>query len=437
MPSGADGASAFAYMTQHRWNRLGTRAVVDTPMDIVEDAEDAVARGLDSPVLLARPHVVEATVTGFVGAFPGRVMYAVKANPAAWLTRAIADVGVAMFDVASLSEVGATAALAPGATLAFMNPVKSRSAIARAYHDHGVRIASLDHAGELSKMADVLGPAGVADMTLAVRLAVDFGGAGVSLAGKFGASAEDGAALLQAVAAAGATPALAFHIGSQCMTPTAYASAIALCARVADAAGVTPAALNVGGGFPAPYPGLTPPPLASYVAAIEEARALSMRLRDVPVWCEPGRALAAGAESLLVRVELRKGDALYVNDGTFARLYDAGHERWRFPVRRVGRDTGAALAPYRLFGPTCDSSDVMAGPFQLPADMAEGETIEIGMAGAYCRAMASDFNGFGAVETLIARDDPWAIHAPETARPERARTRRGRGAAEAVTRRLG
>ena len=51
------------------------------------------------------------------------------------------------------------------------------------------------------------------------------------------------------------------------------------------------------------------------------------------LWCEPGRALVAEGSSLLTRVELRKGDALYLNDGSYGSLFDAAHAKWPFPVK--------------------------------------------------------------------------------------------------------
>ena len=107
--------------------------------------------------------------------------------------------------------------------------------------------------------------------------------------------------------------------------------------------------------------------------------------------------------------QLRKGDALYLNDGSYGCLFDAAHAKWPFPMR-VWRETGEVggdMAPFRLFGPTCDSMDSMPGPYDLPADIREGDVIEIGMLGAYGTAMATRFNGFGDVETAAVRDFPW------------------------------
>ena len=126
---------------------------------------------------------------------------------------------------------------------------------------------------------------------------------------------------------------ICFHVGSQAMSPAAYAEAMA---RVRDAiveAAVTVDIVDVGGGFPSVYPGMEPPPLETYFAVIHagfEALPISY---SAELWCEPGRALCAEYASLVVRVEKRRGDELYINDGAYGALFDAAHIGWRYPVR--------------------------------------------------------------------------------------------------------
>src|SRR5690606_21017181 len=134
---------------------------------------------------------------------------------------------------------------------------------------------------------------------------------------------------------------------------------------------------------------------------------------DLPIsysaelWCEPGRALCAEYASLLVRVEKRRGDTLYINDGAYGALFDAAHVGWRFPVKLL-REPGSETRDmaFSFYGPTCDDLDHMAGPFLLPADVQPGDYIEIGMLGAYGCAMRTGFNGFGDVETIEVADEP-------------------------------
>jgi ornithine decarboxylase len=357
--------------------------------------------------------------------FKGDVLYAVKANPSPWVIRELLAAGVDRFDVASVPEIELVRSLAPEATLAFMHPVKSRQSIAAAYFDHGVRTFAVDSEAELAKLLDVTG--GARDLGIMVRLAVEAPGAAYALSGKFGVAGPAASDLL--LAARRATQDLmgvSFHVGSQCMRPTAYQAAMAQASRALVRAGVFADVVDVGGGFPSVYPGMAPPDLEDYVAAIDRGFAEMMVHETTELWCEPGRALVAEASSLLVRVELRKGDALYLNDGAYGSLFDAAHAKWPFPVKLVRPgDTGPApLKAFQFFGPTCDSADHIPGPFWLPEDVGEGDFIEIGMLGAYGVAMTTRFNGFGDLDTVEVGDAPMASMfglAPRsipTARPE-------------------
>jgi ornithine decarboxylase len=202
---------------------------------------------------------------------------------------------------------------------------------------------------------------------------------------------------------------ICFHVGSQAMSPAAFAEAMG---RVRDAiveAAVTVDIVDVGGGFPSSYPGMEPPPLETYFAVIHEAFEKLPISYSAELWCEPGRALCAEYASLVVRVEKRRGDELYINDGAYGALFDAAHIGWRYPVQLLrDQDSGVRPMPFSFYGPTCDDLDRMAGPFELPADVEAGDYVEIGMLGAYGCAMRTAFNGFGAVATEIVEDEPMA-----------------------------
>jgi ornithine decarboxylase len=345
--------------------------------------------------------------------FKGDVFYAVKANPSPWVIETLAETGIASFDVASVPEIELVAKHAPGSRMAFMHPVKSRAAIAAAYFDHGVRTFALDTHEELAKILEATGQAD--DLTLIVRLGVQAEGASYSLSGKFGVDLHSAPALL--LAARRATQdrmGVSFHVGSQCMRPTAFQAALAQANRAIVRAGVMVDVVDVGGGFPSVYPGMLPPELADYADSVERGFAEMSVHEDTELWCEPGRALVAEATSILTKVELKKGDALYLNDGSYGSLFDAAHMKWPFPVKLYRGENGAAeqvkapLRPFRFYGPTCDSIDHMPGPFWLPEDVREGDYIEIGMLGAYGVAMNTRFNGFGDAETVAVEDAPMA-----------------------------
>ncbi len=373
-----------------------------SPLDLVRE------RSVERPVALVRPGAVAVAATWFQKNFNGDVLYAVKANPSPWVIRTLWDSGVRRFDVASLPEIELVASAAPGAKMAFMHPVKSRVAIARAYHAFGVRTFALDTHEELSKILDATD--GADDLDLIVRLAVNVEGAQYALGGKFGVALDQAPALLMAARrATSGLMGVSFHVGSQCMRPTAYQAAMAQASRALVRAGVFADIVDVGGGFPSVYPGMVPPDMSDYVDSIHRGFAEMMVHETTELWCEPGRALVAESTSILCKVELKKGDALYLNDGAYGSLFDAAHVKWPFPVKIV-RDGEASseMKPFRFYGPTCDSIDHLPGPFWLPEDVNEGDYIEIGMIGAYGVAMNTRFNGYGDTETVEVTDAPMA-----------------------------
>ena len=378
-----------------------------TPLDLVRE------RSPERPVALVRQDASAVAARWFQDNFKGDVLYAVKANPSDWAVRILWENGVSSFDVASLPEVELVARVAPGARMAFMHPVKSRAAITQAYFDYGVRTFSLDTHEELQKILDATG--GAKDLNLMVRLAVQAEGAAYSLSGKFGVGVAEAPALL--LAARRATDELmgvAFHVGSQCMRPTAYQAAMAQASRALVRAGVFADVVDVGGGFPSVYPGMVPPAMQDYVDSIHRGFDDMKVAETTELWCEPGRALVAESTSILCKVELKKGDALYLNDGSYGSLFDAAHSKWPFPVKMIrpetinGGEASGELKPFRFYGPTCDSIDHMPGPYWLPEDVNEGDYVEIGMLGAYGVAMNTRFNGFGDTLTAGVEDAPMA-----------------------------
>ncbi|GAA4740198.1 type III PLP-dependent enzyme [Sphingomonas daechungensis] len=363
------------------------------------------------PVTLLRPHAARRAARFFVDKFPGRSLYAVKANPSPSLLQILWEEGVTHYDVASIGEVRLVHETLPEAVLCFMHPVKAAEAIAEAYFEHGVKTFSLDTLEELEKIVEATSKDGAAatDLNLLVRLQVNNEHAKLSLGAKFGAQAEDVKALLFAARQASDALGICFHVGSQAMSPAAYAEAMG---RVRDAiveAAVTVDIVDVGGGFPSTYPGMEPPPLEAYFDVIHSTFEALPISYSAELWCEPGRALCAEYASLLVRVEKRRGSELYINDGAYGALFDAAHIGWRYPVRLVTEhETPVRPMDFSFYGPTCDDLDHMTGPFQLPGDVAAGDYIEVGMLGAYGCAMRTAFNGFGAERTEIVEDEPMA-----------------------------
>jgi ornithine decarboxylase len=359
----------------------------------------------EQSVILYRPHALKRAVDSFTRGFRGRVMYAVKTNPDEHVLKDLWAHGIRAFDVASLHEVAMVRGLFPEAELYFMHTVKSRHAIRAAYHQYGVRHFSLDSLAELEKILEETGQAG--DLGLHVRLAIPNTHAELALSDKFGAPLDLAPDLLRQVHSVAAHTGICFHVGSQCMHPDAYRLAIQMAKRVIKAAGVKIDSLDVGGGFPSIYPGMNPPPLREFFRAIHESVRDLVRQHGCMLLAEPGRALVAESGAVIARVEMRRGDFLYLNDGTYGSLFDAGTPRFIFPARLLRAGASNELRPFSFYGPTCDTLDFMKGPFYLPEDVREGDYLEIGQLGAYGRTMATHFNGFSVSRQPVAvKDEP-------------------------------
>jgi ornithine decarboxylase len=375
--------------------------IYPTPAEVLRDAI------VDRPVLGFRPHATLRAAKWFIDHFPGETLYAVKANDSPAVLDTLFDAGIRHFDVASVKEMRAMAKF-PGATMHVMHPVKSRRFIAEAYHDFGVRTFALDSEEELEKIAAVTGNA--KDLTLVVRVACPSTYSEISLEGKFGASWSEAPDLIRRARQKAELLGISFHVGSQMMCPMGYGQALRNVSQQIVRAAALVDIIDVGGGFPARYPGMEPASLETYIEEIRIAFDKMAVGYTCQLWCEPGRALAAEAESVIVKVDSRRKDTLYINDGAFGTLYDAAHCKWVFPTRAfsaAGEPVHCrTVKTFDFYGPTCDSADYLPGPFLLPERIGEGDYIEVGNIGAYGRVMASHFNGFGYYDEVILEDEP-------------------------------
>jgi ornithine decarboxylase len=367
-----------------------------------------VARALNPsyPVYCLRPHVLRRAARRFVELFPGKTLYAVKCNPHPRVLKALYDGGIRAFDTASLPEIAQVCETWDDADTYFMHPVKPRAAIGMAQRVYGVRVFAVDHANELRKLAEET--RGVPGIVAVVRFKTEKSGSLFHLAEKFGAEPDKAAELLREVVRLGMKPGIAFHVGSQCLDPSAYRDAIEVAGKILDAAGVRPACLDIGGGFPAPYLGTNAPSLEAFMAAIGKGLATLDLPDDCEILAEPGRALTAQGCSLLVQVQLRKGERLYINDGVYGSLSEMVAVDLKLPARAIRLD-GDVEGQFRMFsiaGPTCDGLDMVANACLLPDGIREGDWIEIDRLGAYSNAVATRFNGFHPETFVDVADEP-------------------------------
>ena len=361
------------------------------------------------PVSILKPSKLKQRTKEFVASFTGETMYAVKCNPDPLLLQQIYIGGVRKFDAASIAEIRLINELFPDAKIYFMHPIKAPEAIREAYINHGVRAFVLDYADELEKILHETNAA--PDLELFVRMAIpkdETVHVATDFSSKFGAKPEDVAALLQACRPYCTKLGLSFHVGTQCDDPQRYAKAIGFTAKAIDQSGVDVEVLDIGGGFPAELNADSPvPPIAAFTQSVAEA-VKENDLDHLQLLCEVGRGLVACAGSLIVRVEGRKGNLLYLNDGTYGGIFEAGGAiGLPYParlIRRIETNRNAPLQAFRFAGPTCDSVDMMNGPFMLPDDIKTGDWIMLDQLGAYGEVSRTDFNGFGAVQKLILQE---------------------------------
>jgi ornithine decarboxylase len=346
-----------------------------------------------APAYCIYPEVYRETVKAFVAGFPGRVLYAVKANDHPAVIRLINEGGVTHFDCASVPEIERVRSICPGATAYFMVPARLRGAARQAQDNYGVRHFMVDHLSGLAPLA------GEIDMTRAVvfaRMAAHHQSAMQDLSTKFGAPPGEVPELLKRIAAEGAEPALAFNVGSAVTDPEAYSQALALAAGVLRQLPFPVRLLDIGGGFPKSYPGFPVPPLADYFAIIRTAAAVLPLAENGEIMGEPGRALAAPGLSAVVEVLLRKNDRLYINDGMYGIFWELrfrGHDRYPVRAFRDGKEMRGGSRPFKLLGPTCDGTDVLPGQVELPDDIRPGDYLEFGNIGAYSLSGRTSFNG--------------------------------------------
>jgi ornithine decarboxylase len=347
-----------------------------------------------NPVYCVKPAALRAAAARFLEGFPGRTLYAVKCNPHPVVLQTLHEAGIVHFDGASIPEIAAVRGLGVGTSVYYMHPVKTRDAILTAYTVYNVRHFVVDHPDELEKIRYETNQA--KDLVILVRFATPGGVARYELSQKFGATPSIAADLLRQLAEAGCKSGLAFHVGSQCLSPDAYRQGIGVAADIAKRAGVTIDYLDVGGGFPATYVNDVPPPLDDFFAAIRRGIKEARLPETCILMCEPGRALVASGLSLVVQVQLRKESAIYINDGIYHSLSETVTGGLSHPVRTIRAE--GQLAPemrnFRVYGPTCDSLDVLPQPYFLPEDIREGDWIEIDQVGAYSNALVTKFNGF-------------------------------------------
>ena len=360
----------------------------------------------EKPIYCIRKKSIQSASTYFRNKFPGKVLYAVKTNSHPEVLKTIVESGIENFDVASIQEIKDIRAISPDAKCSYMHTVKSRESIKEAYFNYNIKAFSLDTKDELIKIIEATNQA--KDLELFVRVAVSNEHAQIDLSKKFGVLTSEATGLLRLTKQYAKKIGLSFHVGSQCMHPISYAKGIGEIGNIIKKTKIIPDYINIGGGFPAIYPDLVPQPLENYFEEIKKSLT-NLELEKLPeLLCEPGRAIVAESGSTIVRVNLRKKQKLYINDGTYGTLFDAGTPNMVYPSRLIksSKIISKKLTAFDFYGPTCDSMDYMKGPFLLPNNIKENDYIELGQLGAYGLTFRTQFNGFYSNEIYEVEDEP-------------------------------
>ncbi|WP_274628321.1 alanine racemase [Arvimicrobium flavum] len=361
----------------------------------------------DDPVYCFRPAVLKQDCRQFMDMFPGKTAYAVKTNGEPMVLKTLVEAGVTAFDVASPGEFEAVRAVAPDAEMLYMHPVKAQSDIRLALEKYGIRVIALDHEDEITKLTRVVRALDIdpGQITIFVRIQTK-GSAAYELSKKFGAGPAYAVELADRLNRNGYKVGLCFHVGSQIEDPDTYERALASADWVRNRVSFDIAGLDVGGGFPAEYghdPRSRKPDMPSLGQIMSRLRGdiAEYGFDQVPLVAEPGRVIVARAFSLIVRVLLRKGRRLYINDGIWASLSDSWTGKITLPARfipdpaiRSRNGNEATIVPFKVCGATCDSVDILSRPFWLPETIDTGDWIEIGHIGAYSLSLRTRFNGF-------------------------------------------
>ena len=358
------------------------------------------------PVYCIRRNSIRLASRFFQNKFPGKILYAVKTNPHPVVLQTLLDSGIKHYDVASIKEIETIKNFNPEVECSYMHTVKSREDIKEAYFKYNIKTFALDTKDELIKIIESTNHA--KDLRLFVRVSVSNEHAEIDLSKKFGAITSEAAGLLRLGKQYAYKLGLSFHVGSQCMHPISYAKGISEIGNIIKRTKIVPDIINVGGGFPTIYPDLVPQPMQSYFDEINKGLK-NLKLQKLPeIICEPGRSLVAESGSTIVRVNLRKKQKLYINDGTYGTLFDAGTPNIVYPSRVIknGRVISKKLTSFDFYGPTCDSMDYMKGPFILPNNIKENDYIELGQLGAYGLTFRTQFNGFYSDQIFEVEDDP-------------------------------
>ena len=334
------------------------------------------------------------------------IAYAIKSNSNADVIRSLAAFGSG-FDVASLNEVhhvracGINASTSP---LYYSNPIRSNQVLIKSFQDHQVQHFVVDSIDGVLMLKDL--PEYVKrNVKFYIRLYVSNNQSILPLNSKFGVDINDVESMLTAANEVGVNiMGVSFHVGSQCMHPSAFFAPIEMASHVLDLIKYANPnksqhwLLDIGGGFPA---------VEDDSFLDKFAKVINGTLENfdnmVDVIAEPGRRMVSNAGTLyttvvLIKAHNRTKPFAYLDSGVYQGLLEFKQGmNFNFKSDRDGE-----LMPWILAGPTCDSFDIV-GEVLLPNNLQVGDVLTMDNAGAYVSETGTCFNGF--IPPNILRDE--------------------------------
>jgi len=371
-----------------------------------------------------------------------QMRYAVKCNPNPTMLKLLEHMG-AGFDCASKEEIKAIIEMksprfvdtATGKfdpkRIIFAQPCKQISHMKYA-REVGVQYTTLDNEQELIKLKKYWPEA-----KCVIRIATDDSNSICQFSSKFGASLDRAKRIIESASKHDmCLVGVSFHVGSGCQDSESFVKAIANARKVFDMAaehGIRMTLLDIGGGFPGFRQGSNSNALQKVVPFETTCASIRMALDEyfsfdsgIEFIGEPGRYIATGSHHLAINVFAKRecnqtmshvssplalskegsdivvpGDdafLYYVNDGiyqSFNNIYFDHYVPKLNVLRQSPSDSEEAkLWPSTVFGPTCDSIDVLGKHMMLP-ELHIGDWLAVTNFGAYTVSSASaGFNGF-------------------------------------------
>ncbi len=383
--------------------RAGADAAYRKTLDLIRAAEP------EKPVFCVSPSAAHTHIENIQKCFPARLLFAVKACPLEHVIVLAHEVGISRFDVASPEEIALVRRLVPGSKLFYNNPIRAPGEIETALFDHGVRRFAVDDRAGLEALDRAVGNRlKRKKIEIAVRLrTLEKNAGGHDFTRKFGADDKDAISILKETKALGFEGSLTFHPGSQCADAGAYSALLEISREIADKSRVRISAVNVGGGFPAPYAGLAYGRSLEMFSKVQTAFGNIFDGEKIKLRAEPGRAFAAPIVSIVTQVKhIRPDGSVFLNDGIFGAFAEFEYIEMRLPVR-FWRKEGEIIGPSRsveVYGPTCDPSDAFPYQVDVPLDLKVGDWLEFGLIGGYGPATVTRFNGYGSYEIATVEE---------------------------------